>query len=105
MKRNPGLIGDFRENPLLRFAKFDIPVENFKEGTRKVAEELGLELLTTVENVPYEEDEVVMETIFGYRRRVYVRLLSTSVTRSILKPRDDIVETRRTLYHAKIHIN
>jgi hypothetical protein len=42
-------------------------VENFKEGTRKVAEELGLELLTTVENVPYEEDEVVMETIFGYR--------------------------------------
>lgn len=62
LKRNPGLIGDFRENPLLRFAKFDTPVENFKEGMRKVADELGLELLKTVENGAYEED-VVMETI------------------------------------------
>lgn len=62
LKRNPGLIEGFRENPLLRFAKFDTAVENFKEGTRKAAgfrDGLGLETLKIAENGEWEDEEAI----------------------------------------------
>lgn len=63
---------------------------------RKVADELGLELLKTVENGAYEE--VVMETILVTADEFIFVCFRPVDTRSLVKLRDDCRRDSRAFY-------